>query len=96
MRVCSRDPGNNGLLRETRGISFEDVVLTIELGNEFDMLERPNQTKYPGQRILVIVIEEYAYLVPLMESDEEIFQKTIIPNRRATKQYVGGSNGKAE
>ncbi|MDA0821418.1 MAG: toxin [Proteobacteria bacterium] len=96
MKVFSWDPEKNLLLQETRGISFEAVVLNIELGNEVDIFEHPNQSKYPRQRISVVVIEDYAYLVPFIESDEEIFLKTIIPSRKATKQYVGESNGKVE
>ncbi len=58
-----------------------------------DIFEHPNQDRYPGQRILVVVVEDYAYLVPFVESEEEIFLKTIIPSRKTTKQYVGDSDG---
>lgn len=58
------------------------------------MFEHPNQERYPGQKVLVVIIEGYAYLVPFVESDTEIFLKTIIPSRKATKQYVGGSHEK--
>jgi hypothetical protein len=73
-------------------VSFEDIVLNILLGNEVDIFEHPNQDRYPGQRISVVLVEGYAYLVPFVESDEEIFLKTIIPSRKATKLYAGGSN----
>jgi uncharacterized DUF497 family protein len=82
----------NELLRRERGISFEDVVLNIQLGNELDLFEHPNQERYPGQKVSVIRIEGYAYLVPFVESEEEIFLKTIIPSRKATKQYTGDAN----
>ena len=75
-----------------RGISFEEVVLNIQLGNEVDIFEHPNQARYPGQQISVVAIEGYAYLVPFVENEEEIFLKTIIPSRKATKQYLGGSD----
>ena len=75
-----------------RSISFEEVVLNIQLGNEVDIFEHPNQERYPGQRISVVVIEGYAYLVPFVENEEEIFLKTIIPSRKATKKYLGGSD----
>ncbi|WP_419625234.1 toxin, partial [Thiolapillus sp.] len=68
------------------------VVLNIQLGNEVDIFEHPNQERYPGQQISVVVIEGYAYLVPFVENEEEIFLKTIIPSRKATKQYLGGSD----
>jgi len=82
----------NDLLKQERDISFEEVVLNIQLGNEVDLFEHPNQERYPGQKISVVLIEGYAYLVPFVESEEEIFLKTIIPSRKATKQYTGGTN----
>lgn len=92
MRVFSWNSEKNDLLKEERGISFEDVVLNIQQGNEVDIFEHPNQERYPGQKIAVVLVEGYAYLVPFVEGEEEIFLKTIIPSRKATKQYVGGSN----
>lgn len=67
-------------------------MLNIQLGHEIDVFEHPNKKRYPGQKISVVVIEGYAYLVPFVESEEEIFLKTIIPSRKATKQYLGGSD----
>ncbi len=82
----------NDLLNEERGITFEEVVLNIQLGNEVDIFEHPNQERYPGQKISVVMIENYVYLVPFVENEEEIFLKTIIPSRKATKQYTGGND----
>ena len=53
-----------------------------------DVIDHPNQDKYPGQRIFVIEFEEYAYFVPFVENDDEVFLKTIIPSRKATKDYL--------
>ncbi len=77
----------NELLKEERGISFEEIVFNIQMGNEVDIYDHPNQERYPGQKISVVIVEGYAYLVPYIESEEEIFLKTIIPSRKATKQY---------
>ena len=88
MKLYAWDPEKNEVLKASRGISFEEVVLNIELGNEVDLFEHPNQDQYPGQRISVVIIENYAYLVPFVEGDEELFLKTIIPSRKATKKYV--------
>ena len=93
MKVFNWDSEKNILLQETRGISFEEIVLHIELGNEVDIFEHPNQDEYPGQRISVVVLENYAYLVPFVESSDEIFLKTIIPSRKATKEYVENAHG---
>ncbi|QCW84753.1 hypothetical protein EQU24_07620 [Methylotuvimicrobium buryatense] len=62
----------------------------MSVGGILDTFEHPNQRQYPGQQIHVIEIEEYAYLVPFVESEDEIFLKTIIPSRKATKAYLGG------
>ena len=86
------DPAKNKRLKRERGVSFEDVVFHIEAGDEVDLLEHPNQQRYPGQKISVVLIEGYAYLVPFVESETEIFLKTIIPSRKASRQYLGESD----
>ena len=78
----------NNKLKLQRGVSFELIVSQIEAGKILDILEHPEQTKYPGQRILVIDVDNYAVLVPFIETEEEIFLKTIIPSRKATKKYL--------
>ena len=76
-------------LKESRGICFEDVVFYIERGDILDDYLHPNQKAYPGQRIMVIGVANYAYLVPYVENEEELFLKTIIPSRKATQRYLG-------
>ena len=87
MKYFSWSEEKNELLREERQISFEDVVFYIEQGFLLDVLEHPNQEKYKGQKIFVVQMDEYVYLVPFIEDDREIFLKTIIPSRKATKEY---------
>jgi len=70
-----------------RGVCFEDVVFHMQAGDILDTLDHPNQERYPNQQIHVIAIEDYIYLVPFIESEEEVFLKTIIPSRKATKEY---------
>lgn len=94
VKTYAWNPDKNTLLKEDRGISFEEVVFHIQLGDEVDIFDHPDQGKYPGQKISVVLIEDYAYLVPFVETDEEIFLKTIIPSRKATKHYRGGNNEK--
>lgn len=48
--------------------------------------------RYPNQKISVVIVEDYVYLVPYVEDKEEIFLKTIIPSRKATKRYIGDNN----
>ena len=75
------------MLIKERGISFERIVFEISTGNELDVLEHPNQEKYPGQRISIVQVDDYVYAVPFIETETEIFLKTIIPSRKATRQY---------
>lgn len=91
MKYFSWNPEKNELLRTERQISFDDVVFYIEQGFLLDVLEHPNQEKYKGQKIFVVQMDDYVYLVPFIEDDHEIFLKTIIPSRKATKQYLKGS-----
>ena len=82
----------NEKLKVERGISFEQIVMHIDRGHVLDLVAHPNQKKYPGQQIIVVEINEYAYLVPFVESSEGKFLKTIIPSRKATRDYLGGKN----
>ncbi|MEW6242326.1 MAG: BrnT family toxin [Chloroflexota bacterium] len=91
MKYFSWNEEKNELLKTERGLSFEEVVFYIDMGFLLDVLEHPNQEEYQGQKIFVVQIEEYVYLVPFVESEHEIFLKTIIPSRKATKQYLKGS-----
>ena len=89
--------------RKERGSGFEHVVFHIERGHLLDILEHPNLDRYPGQRIFVVRREDYVYLVPFVEDEHTVLHpsaqspraggpavlKTIIPNRRATKEYLG-------
>jgi uncharacterized DUF497 family protein len=82
----------NEKLKSERGISFEQVVMHIERGDVLDVTIHPNQEKYPNQQIIIVEINEYAYLVPFVESSKGKFLKTIIPSRKATRDYIGGKN----
>ncbi len=86
------DIEKNEKLISERGISFEQVVMHIERGDVLDILVHPNPEKYPKQQIIVVEINEYAYLVPFVESSKGKFLKTIIPSRKATRDYIGGKN----
>ena len=79
----------NEELKKTRGVSFEQVVFNIEQGNVLDIVDHPNQAKYPGQQMMIIKINDYAHLVPFIESEGRKFFKTIVPSRKATKRYLG-------
>ena len=78
-------------LKAERGISFDQVAMHIERGDVLDIIQHKNQKRYPNQKILVVEIDNYAYLVPFIEDDKGKFLKTIIPSRKATRYYLGGN-----
>lgn len=88
MKYFSWSSEKNESLKRERGVSFEEVVFHIERGDLLDVMEHPNQERYPRQQIFVVNIDNYAYLVPFVESGTEVFLKTIIPSRRATNTYL--------
>jgi uncharacterized DUF497 family protein len=90
MEYYKWDIEKNEKLKSERGISFEQVVMHIERGDVLDIFFHPNQEKYPNQQIIVVEINECAYLVPFVESSKGKFLKTIFPSRKATRDYVGG------
>ena len=79
----------NEILKASRGISFEDVILALEEGYLLDDIEHPNKERYPNQNIFIIlvVVKDYVYLVPYIEDETSIFLKTIIPSRKMNKKY---------
>lgn len=88
MKPLAWNPDKNAWLAAERGVTFEAVVYHIQAGDILDTFEHPNQARYPGQLIHVIAIEDYAYLVPFVESADEVFLKTVIPSRKATRTYL--------
>lgn len=90
MKPISWNSEKNTILKKERGVSFEDVVFHMMAGDILDTVDHPNQERYPGQKIHTVAIEDYVYLVPFIESDEEVFLKTVVPSRKATKIYRGG------
>lgn len=83
----------NALLIEERGISFEEIILAISEGGLLDIIEHPNPDSYPTQKVYVVEIENYVYLVPFVENkDGTLFLKTVFPSRKFTKKY--GMRGK--
>ena len=92
MKYFDWDKEKNQKLKEGRNVSFEDVVLALSEERVLHRGDHPNQKKYPGQKIVVVEIEDYAYVVAFVEDNEKIFFKTIIPNRKATKKYLRKEN----
>ena len=82
----------NEVLKIERDISFEIIVLAIEADGLLDELRHPNTDKYPNQSVLVVAFDGYVYLVPYVEEPDYYFLKTVIPSRKATRDYLLRSN----
>ena len=82
------DQNKNSLIKATRGVSFEDARMAFLNNKILDDFPHPCQKKYPGQRMTVLEINNYAYVVPYVENASTIFLKTIYPSRKATKKYL--------
>lgn len=91
MKYFAWNNEKNQRLKVERGISFEEIAFHIEKGDLLEIVEHPNPEKYQGQRVFVVNVEGYAYLVPFVETEYEVFLKTIIPSRKATKKYLRGA-----
>jgi len=82
------DDEKNQKLKSERGVSFEDVVIAIDEGNLLEVLSHHNPSKYPNQKIYVVKIEDYVYLVPFVKGEQKQFLKTIYPSRKMTRKYL--------
>ena len=89
MKPFRWDPDKNGRLNVRRGISFEEVVAAVEEDGLKDILVHPNQRRYAGQVVLAVAYRDYIFLVPSVEEKTYYFIKTIIPSRKATRDYLG-------
>lgn len=90
MKIFNWDSDKNQQLIVERDRSFEEVIFHIQNGGVLDDIAHPNTVAYANQRIFIVNIDEYAYLIPYVENQNEIFLKTIIPSRKFTKIYLGG------
>jgi uncharacterized DUF497 family protein len=84
------DERKNERLKQNRGLGFERIVVLMEQGQVLEVMDHPSLEKYPRQKIAIVEIDGYAYLVPYVDDGEDIFLKTMIPSRKATKKYLKG------
>ena len=78
----------NEALERTRGVCFEDVVVCIQCGDVLDVIRHPKRDRYPGQNIIVLNVDGYVWLIPYVKQKGVRFLKTIIPSRKATREYL--------
>ena len=86
------DAAKNILLKEMRGISFDEVVALIESGRYVDVKDHHNTPRYPRQKMLEIEIKGYIYCIPCVIEEKKVFLKTIYPSRKATRKRKGKSS----
>ena len=88
MKPFRWNPDKNEMLKVGRDISFEVIALAVEADGLLDDLRHPNSGKYPNQSVLVVAFDDYVYLVPYVEEPDHYFLKTVIPSRKATRDYL--------
>jgi hypothetical protein len=87
------DEKKNKLIKSERRLSFERVVIAIEEGYVLDILEHPKKDKYKNQLLIIVEIDDYAYVVPAVVYNNKYFLKTIFPSRKYTDKYLPGRRG---
>ncbi len=88
MKYFAWDEKKNNLLKETRNISFEEIVLSLSNNKLLEVVEHPNKDRYPNQKMFIVNVRDYAYIVPFVEDEKKYYLKTIYPSREATKKYL--------
>ena len=92
MKYIAWDVGKNEKLKRERGISFEQAIDAIFSEGLINIFDHPNKQKYAHQKVFIVEMFEYAYIVPSVEDEEKIFLKTVIPSRKYTKKYLEKGN----
>ncbi|MCY7307953.1 MAG: BrnT family toxin [Rhodoferax sp.] len=88
MKLFRWAPEKNDLLKIERGVSFEEITVAVEAGGLLEIVSHPNPAKYPRQKLMVVEVAGYAYLVPFIEEVDHYFLKTVIPSRKATHIFI--------
>jgi len=86
------NPDKNAALRRDRGIGFEEIAAAIEAGGLVANQPHPNRDRYPHQRVLIVAIHDYAYVVPCVVTGEVYELITLFPSRKATRDYLRRQN----
>ena len=68
MKYLNWDPQKNEILKQERGISFEEIAYLIESGQILGIEENPSR---PNQKMYILEIDNYAIIVPYVENDNE-------------------------
>ena len=88
MKPFRWEPAKSEKLRARHGVGFEQIVVAIEGGAVLATMPHPNPARYPRQRMMIVRIDDYAFLVPFVDDESHVFLKTIIPSRKATRDFI--------
>lgn len=88
MKEIQWNEEKNSWLKQKRRIGFEDISAAIIEGKLLGTVNHQNREKYPDQMVFIVNIGNYIYLVPFVEDAQKIFLKTVIPSRKATRDYL--------
>ena len=89
MKLFDWDPVKNMKLIQERGVSFEVLSYAIQTGGLLDVVRHPNVDQYQNQKLFIVLVDGYVYVVPFIETDDKVFLKTAFASRKATKKYLG-------
>jgi len=86
----------DSILKDSRRISFERIIIAIENGDVLAVFDHPNKEKYRNQIMIIVKVDNYAFSVPAVKDGDYWFLKTIIPSRKYTDQYIPGERRKGK
>jgi sortase (surface protein transpeptidase) len=88
--IYSWDETKNRYLSINRNMSFERTLVALEEGDILQVLQNPNQYKYKNQKIYILNIDNYAWVVPFRDEADKRVLITAYPSRKFTAEYLGG------
>lgn len=85
--IYNYDAVKNLKLLQERSINFEDIIAVLYTKGYLAVIDHPNRAKYPKQKIYIVDVDGYAYLVPFEKHGNKFILKTIYPSRKMTRLY---------
>ena len=78
MKEFRWDPVKSKMLKETRGVSFGELI-------KGEFITAGKHPKRDNQKILLFNYKGYVWVVPCVIEEDYIFLKTAFPSRKYTK-----------
>ena len=80
MKTIRWDKTKSERLKRTRGVSFEEI-------SKAELVDIKDHPSRPNQKLMLFDYKGYIWLVPFVETDTEIFFKTLYQSRQYTKMF---------